>query len=260
MSLTCDQPPVYRHGRAVHEAVVIGAQPHNRVDDLFGLGEAAEKARRFREALRLFRTAREQGRAFDVVLLDLMLPDRSGLELLPEIKAHDPHLPVVVITAHGNVEAAVRALKLGAFDYLPKPFEPDDLKQAVKRAFERRNRMQQGQESEGGTGANYHFENVIGESPAMQRVFRLVAHCAPTNSTVMLRGESGTGKELVARAVDAGVDVDSNHRDPGQLCSLTDHGFRHDGTSRDLCGKLTRTETQHHRGGDAGEQPPGLQW
>jgi len=138
---------------------------------------------------------------YDVLVLDIMMPKMDGIEVLRRVKESHPEIEVLMITGLNEIGTAVKAMKLGAFDYLPKPFEPNDLKQAVARAFERRNRMQQGQDPAGGTGANYHFENVIGESPAMQRVFRLVAHCAPTNSTVMLRGESGTGKEVIARAI-----------------------------------------------------------
>jgi DNA-binding NtrC family response regulator len=92
-------------------------------------------------------------------------------------------------------------MKLGAFDFLPKPFEPEELEMAVARAFDRRATLQGRPEAEDDSGPDYRFENIIGASPAMQTVFRLVARCAPTNSTVMLRGESGTGKELIARAI-----------------------------------------------------------
>jgi transcriptional regulator with GAF, ATPase, and Fis domain len=92
-------------------------------------------------------------------------------------------------------------MKLGALDYLPKPFEPEDLQLLVSRAFDRRARLQGNLGPEDEVSTSYHFENIIGSSAAMQKVFRLIAHCAPTNSTVMLRGESGTGKELVARAI-----------------------------------------------------------
>jgi DNA-binding NtrC family response regulator len=112
---------------------------------------------------------------YDVLVLDIMMPKMDGIEVLRRVKESHPEIEVLMITGLNEIGTAVKAMKLGAFDYLPKPFEPNDLKQAVARAFERRNRMQQGQDPTGGTGANYHFENVIGESPAMQRVFRLVA-------------------------------------------------------------------------------------
>jgi DNA-binding NtrC family response regulator len=136
-----------------------------------------------------------------VLVLDIMMPKMDGIEVLRRVKESRPDIEVLMITGLNEIGTAVKAMKLGAFDYLPKPFEPDGLKQAVARAFERRNRMRQDQEPEGEPGANYKFENIIGQSQAMQRVFRLIAHCAPTNSTVMLRGESGTGKEVIARAI-----------------------------------------------------------
>ena len=138
---------------------------------------------------------------YDVLVLDIMMPKMDGIEVLRRVKESRPEIEVLMITGLNEIGTAVKAMKLGAFDYLPKPFEPEDLRKQVARAFERRNRMQQGHDPEGGAGASYHFENIIGDSPAMQRVFRLIAHCAPTNSTVMLRGESGTGKELIARAI-----------------------------------------------------------
>ena len=138
---------------------------------------------------------------YDVLVLDIMMPKMDGIEVLRRVKEARPEVEVVMITGLNEINTAVKAMKLGAFDYLPKPFEPEDLKLLVARAFDRRNRVQQGQSSKNDAGASYHFENIIGTSDAMQRVFRLIAHCAPTNSTVMLRGESGTGKEVIARAI-----------------------------------------------------------
>ena len=92
-------------------------------------------------------------------------------------------------------------MKLGAFDYLPKPFEPEELELVVARAFERRQLLQENISLKSEVSAKYRFENIIGSSPQMQAVYRLIARCAPTNSTVILRGESGTGKELIARAI-----------------------------------------------------------
>jgi DNA-binding NtrC family response regulator len=138
---------------------------------------------------------------YDVLVLDIMMPKMDGLEVLRRVKESRPDIEVLMITGLNEIGTAVKAMKLGAFDYLPKPFEPEDLKLLVGRAFDRANRLQAGRSGEAESGASYHFENIIGDSDAMQRVFRLVAHCAPTNSTVMLRGESGTGKEVIARAI-----------------------------------------------------------
>jgi DNA-binding NtrC family response regulator len=138
---------------------------------------------------------------YDVLILDIMMPKMDGIEVLRRVKESRPEIEVVMITGLNEIATAVKAMKLGAFDYLPKPFEPEDLRLLVKRAFDRRNRLQGGGQPDDETAASYHFENIIGDSEAMQRVFRLVAYSAPTNSTVMLRGESGTGKEVIARAI-----------------------------------------------------------
>jgi len=99
------------------------------------------------------------------------------------------------------VQTAVRAMKLGAFDYLSKPFEPDELKHVVDRALERRRLVNENRALKSEVGTKYRFENIIGTSAPMQAVFKLIAQCAPTNATVLLTGESGTGKEVIARAI-----------------------------------------------------------
>jgi DNA-binding NtrC family response regulator len=137
----------------------------------------------------------------DVMILDIMMPKMDGLEVLRRVKEEHPDIDVIMVTGLSQIETAVQAMKLGAFDYLSKPFDPDELKLVVQRALERRQLMQENRALKSEISAKYRFENIIGSSPAMQNVFRLIAKCAPTNSTVMLTGESGTGKELVARAV-----------------------------------------------------------
>jgi DNA-binding NtrC family response regulator len=125
----------------------------------------------------------------------------DGMEVLQRVKEAHPDLEVVMITGLSQVETAVRSMKLGAFDYLTKPFDPDELKLVVERALERRRLLQENLNLKTEVSSKYRFENVVGTSPRMQEVFRLIAKCAPTNSTVLLTGESGTGKELVARAI-----------------------------------------------------------
>ena len=139
--------------------------------------------------------------AYDVVILDIMMPDLSGLDVLRRIKETHPEIDVIMITGLSQIETAVQAMKLGAFDYISKPFEPDELKLVVQRALERRRLLQENFNLKSEVSSKYRFENVIGASPAMQAVYRLVAQCAPTNSNVLLTGESGTGKELIARAI-----------------------------------------------------------
>jgi len=138
---------------------------------------------------------------YDVLILDIKMPKMDGIEVLRRVKEARPDVDIIMITGLHDIETAVQAMKLGALDYLPKPFEPEELKMLVSRAFDRRASLQGNIKLESKVSAKYHFENIIGASLPMQRVYRLIAHCAPTNSTVMLRGESGTGKELVARAI-----------------------------------------------------------
>ena len=138
---------------------------------------------------------------YDVVVLDIMMPKLDGIEVLQRIKEAHPDLEVVMVTGLSQIDTAVRAMKLGAFDYLPKPFDPDELRLVVDRALERRRLLQENLNLRTEMGAKYRFENIVGASPRMQDMFRLIARCAPTNSTVLLIGESGTGKELAARAI-----------------------------------------------------------
>jgi DNA-binding NtrC family response regulator len=138
---------------------------------------------------------------YDVVILDIMMPEIDGLEVLQRVKETHPDVDVIMVTGHSQIETAVRSMKLGAFDYLPKPFDPDELELVVERALERRRLLQENLDLKTEISSKYRFENIIGSSPQMQSVFRLIAKCAPTNSTVLLQGESGTGKELIARAI-----------------------------------------------------------
>jgi DNA-binding NtrC family response regulator len=138
---------------------------------------------------------------YDVLILDIMMPKIDGLEVLQRVKETHPDVDVIMVTGHSQIETAVRSMKLGAFDYLPKPFDPDELERVVERALERRRLLQENLDLKTEVSSKYRFENIIGSSPQMQSVFRLIAKCAPTSSTILLQGESGTGKELIARAI-----------------------------------------------------------
>jgi DNA-binding NtrC family response regulator len=139
--------------------------------------------------------------SYDVIILDVMMPNMDGLEVLRRVKEMHPDVDVIMITGLSQIGTAVQAMKLGAFDYIAKPFEPEELKLVVQRALERRLLVQENLKLKSEVSSKYRFENIIGSSPLMQAVYRLVAQCAPTSSTVLITGESGTGKELVARAI-----------------------------------------------------------
>ena len=138
---------------------------------------------------------------YDVLILDIKMPRMDGIEVLRRVKEARPDIDVIMITGLHDIGTAVQAMKLGALDYLPKPFEPEQLQMLVERAFDRQAVRQGTLSLDGVDSSSYHFENIIGSSVPMQNVFRMVARCAPTNSTVMIRGDSGTGKELIARAI-----------------------------------------------------------
>ena len=146
---------------------------------------------------------RVQREAFDVILTDLRMPGMSGVELLEHLKAFDPDLVVVVITAYGSVESAVDAMKKGAFHYLSKPLGKEELTLVVQRALRTKHLADENRSLRQELRERYAFHNIIGRSRPMQEVFRMIEKVAPSESTVIIYGESGTGKELVARALHA---------------------------------------------------------
>ena len=137
----------------------------------------------------------------DLVLLDIRLPEMDGIEVLERIKAIDEGVEVVLVTAVRTVRTAVAAMKLGAFDYLTKPFEEDELLAVIARALEKRALEREVTFLRGELARARDFDEIVGHHPAMQKVYRLVAQVARTTTTVLITGESGTGKELVARAI-----------------------------------------------------------
>ncbi|MFQ5671123.1 MAG: sigma-54-dependent transcriptional regulator [Acidobacteriota bacterium] len=137
----------------------------------------------------------------DLVLLDVMLPDQSGLEVLREIKKRDPDRLVIMMTAHGSVADAVAAMKDGAYDYLTKPFANEEVLLLVEKALDARRLRRENRRLRSLLSPETSFEGIVGRSETIRAVFRLVEQVAPSRSTVLIVGESGTGKELVARAV-----------------------------------------------------------
>jgi len=130
-----------------------------------------------------------------------MLPDGSGLELLRETKAQNPSVAVIMITAHTSTKSAVEALKAGAFDYIAKPFDIEELKIIVHKAVERKELEDENLHLRTALEEKFTFANIIGRSTRMQEIFSVVQRIARTTSTVLISGESGTGKELIARAI-----------------------------------------------------------
>jgi DNA-binding NtrC family response regulator len=140
-------------------------------------------------------------RAFDLLLLDLALPDRNGLDILPELRANNPLLSVIMITAYGTVENAVRAMQSGATNFIQKPWDNEKLLADVRAAVARHKAEEENVQLKRALKQRYSFENIIGKSEPMLKIFDLVSQVAPSRSTVLLQGESGTGKELIAKAI-----------------------------------------------------------
>ncbi len=137
----------------------------------------------------------------DLVITDMRMPGMDGIELLKEIKNYNHNLPVVMITAFGEVEKAVSAMQAGAFNYLSKPFNNDELLVSIKKAIEHYTLLRENSRLRDEMQSRYRFDNLIGKNKLMQQLYTLIEKVAPTPTSVLISGESGTGKELVARAI-----------------------------------------------------------
>jgi DNA-binding NtrC family response regulator len=137
----------------------------------------------------------------DLVLLDFALPDRNGLEILRDIRDRDPELGVIMITAYGTVENAVAAMQAGATNFIQKPWDNEKLVADVRAVVGRRRAEEENIQLKRALKQRYNFENIVGKSEPMLKIFDLVAQVAPSRSTVLIQGESGTGKELIAKAI-----------------------------------------------------------
>jgi DNA-binding NtrC family response regulator len=145
--------------------------------------------------------ARIGERAFDLILLDLALPDRNGLDLLAEVREQNASLAVIMITAYGTVENAVRAMQSGAVNFIQKPWDNEKLVADVRAAVARHRAEEENVQLKRALKQRYNFENIVGKSESMLKIFDLVAQVASSRSTILLQGESGTGKELIAKAI-----------------------------------------------------------
>ena len=140
---------------------------------------------------------------FDLVLLDVMMPDKNGLEVLEEIGRASPETAVIMITAYGTIENAVRAIKSGAVDYVTKPWDNDKLLLDIRNRIQQRKLQYENRELKRALKRQSGFANMVGKSERMLKVFDLVSQVAQSRSTVLIQGESGTGKELIAKAIHA---------------------------------------------------------
>jgi len=149
-----------------------------------------------REALERVRTT-----PVDLVLLDIRLPELDGIEVLERLKTLDDAVEVILVTAVKTVRTAVEAMKLGAFDYLTKPFDEDELLTLIRRALDKRSLEREVAFLRSELARRHDFDELVGQHPEMQKLYRLISQVARTTTTVLITGESGTGKELIARAI-----------------------------------------------------------
>ncbi len=159
-------------------------------------GHEVETAPSGEEALEMMGEIR-----FDILLVDIKMEGMSGLEVLRRVKADDPDVAVVMITAYGSISTAIEAMKDGAFDYLLKPFDPNELGILIEKIVEQQGQARENLYLRQEFKERTRFESIIGQSKPMQEVFDLIADVAPMNSTVLITGETGTGKGLVAKAI-----------------------------------------------------------
>ena len=141
--------------------------------------------------------------SYDVLLVDIKMPGMDGIELLKKVKEDQPDVIVVMITAHGSIESAIEAMKSGARDYLMKPFDPEDLELLIEKLVQTKRLVDQNKWLRESYEGKSRFQDLIGQSEAMQKLFQLIQDVAPNDTPVLIVGETGTGKELVAKALHA---------------------------------------------------------
>lgn len=159
-------------------------------------GHEVEKTASGEEALEILKESR-----FDILLVDIKMEGMSGLDVLKQVKEGDPDVEIVMITAYGSIATAIEAMKNGAYDYLLKPFEPDELGILIEKIIEHQAQVRENIFLKQQYQDRTRFESMIGQSRAMQEVFDLIGDIAPVGSTILITGETGTGKELAAKAI-----------------------------------------------------------
>ena len=147
-----------------------------------------------------------KNQVFDLSIIDLQLSHLSGISLMKDLHLIQPDMPVIILTGYGSIESAVEAMRKGAFNYLTKPFDPQDLLLQVERALENRRLTSEVKRLEGLLEERYGFDHIVARSEKMKKVLEIVSQIAKTDSTVYIHGESGTGKELIAKAIHLGSD------------------------------------------------------
>ncbi len=145
--------------------------------------------------------AKAQEINFDLIISDIQMPKMTGIELLRQLREHENDVTVLMITAFSSTEEAVEAMKLGAYDYITKPFKNDEIRLVIKKALEREKLQQENRQLKQQLGQRFSFQSLIGKSPAMAKLIALMERIAPSQANVLITGESGTGKELVAKAL-----------------------------------------------------------
>ncbi len=181
------------------QILIIDDEPHNREALSLLLGHAGyqvQAAESGEEALRILAKT-----PFEVIITDLFLPGVSGIDILKKVKVDSPFTNVILVTGKASAETAVEAMKEGAFDYITKPFNFEKLKIQVAKALEQSHLVAENLYLRQQLRGKYKFDNLIGNSPAMQQVFSRMERIVNTDSTILILGESGTGKELVAKAI-----------------------------------------------------------
>ena len=176
------------------------------VDDEHGVRQSFNMVLKDEYNVLLAGTGKEMTEIFtknsvDLILLDILLPDGNGLDLLANLKETDPNVEIIMVTAVNDVQAAVKAIKLGAYEYIIKPFVVDEVLTVIKRAFEKRSLKKEVAYLRNALERYQPFEEMVGQDKKMREIYDLISTISPSGGTVLIQGESGTGKELVARAM-----------------------------------------------------------